>query len=165
MISPFPPVRNEESTYSIFSRLQFELHPPNFEFMGTLLFNRKFEVGRLNFQGSFDYLCSNLTFKFTSEIFLHNNTIYPFFIPFLSTEKQKKALEYFKGDYPDKINKCLRISDITKTKTYIRVCKECIKEDFKIYGEPYYRRQHEIELNRMCSKHKVPLYEYNIFPY
>jgi len=66
MISNFPQVRDEESTYSIFSRLQFALHPPNFEVMGTMLFNRKFEVGRLNFQGSFDYLCSNLTSKFTS---------------------------------------------------------------------------------------------------
>ncbi|MCB2290142.1 TnsD family transposase [Clostridium sp. CS001] len=103
--------------------------------------------------------------NFTSESFLNNNTIYPLFMPFLTTEKQEKALAYFKGDYADKINKCLRISDITKTKTYIRVCKECIKEDFNIYGEPYYRRQHEIELNRMCYKHKVPLYEYNIFPY
>ncbi|MBU3216860.1 TnsD family transposase [Clostridium estertheticum] len=165
MLSYFPQVRDEESTYSIFSRLQFALQPPNFEVMGTMLFNRKFEVGRLNFQGCFDHLCSNLPSNFTSENFFYNNTIYPLYIPFISTEKQDKALEYFKGDYPDKINKCLRISDITRTKTYIRFCKECIKEDFKIYGEPYYRRQHEIELNRMCYKHKVPLYEYNIFPY
>jgi rubredoxin len=165
MLSNFPQVRDEESTYSVFSRLQFALQPPNFEVMGTMLFNRKFEVGRLNFQGSFDYLCSNLPSNFTSENFFYNNTIFPLYIPFISAEKQEKAIEYFKGDYSDKINKCLRISDITKTKTYIRVCKECIKEDFKIYGEPYYRRQHEIELNRMCYKHKVPLYEYNIFPY
>lgn len=165
MLSYFPQIRNEESTYSIFSRFQFATQPPNFEVMVIMLFNRKFEVGRLNFQGSFDYLCNNLPSNFTSESFLYNNTIYPLFIPFLSTEKQEKALEYFKGDYADKINKCLRISYMTKTKTYIRVCKECIKEDFNIYGEPYYRRQHEIELNRMCYKHKVPLYEYNIFPY
>ncbi|HEY8891407.1 MAG TPA: TnsD family Tn7-like transposition protein [Clostridium sp.] len=165
MLSYFPQIRDEESTYSIFSRLQFAMQPPNFEVMGTMLFNRKFEVGRLNFQGSFDYLCNNLPSKFTSEIFFYNNTIYPLFIPFLSTQKQEKTLEYFKGDYPDKTNKCLRISDITKTKTYIRVCKKCIIEDINTYGEPYYRRQHEIKLNRMCYKHKVPLYEHTIFPY
>lgn len=165
MISYFPQIRPEESTYSIFSRLQFILQPPNFEAMGKLLFNRKFEVGRLNFQGSFDYLCSNLPFNITSEDFLLNNTIYPIFMPFLSIEKQRKALTYFKGDYPDKINKCLRVSNITNKKTFIRVCKECIKEDFNKYGEPYYRRQHEIDMNRMCCKHKVPLYEYTIFPY
>lgn len=145
--------------------MQFTLQPPNFEVMGTMFFNRKFEVGRLNFQGSFDYLCNNLPSTFTSENFLYNNTIFPLFIPFISKEKQEKAIEYFKGDYPDKINKCLRISDITKTKTYIRVCKECIKEDLATYGEPYFRRQHEIELNKMCYKHKTPLYEYTIFPY
>jgi hypothetical protein len=165
MLSHFPKIKVEESIYSIFSRLQFALQLPNFEVMGTMLFNRKFEVGRLNFQGSFDYLCSNLPSNYTSEYFLYNNTIYPLFIPFLSIEKQENVLKYFKGDYPDKINKCLRISDITKTRTYIRVCKNCIEEDFYIYGEPYYRRQHEIELNRMCYKHKVPLYEYTIFPY
>ncbi|MBU3114482.1 TniQ family protein [Clostridium lacusfryxellense] len=142
MLSYFPQIRDEESTYSIFSRMQFAMQPPNFEVMGKMLFNRKFEVGRLNFQGSFDYLCNNLPSDFTSEMFFYNNTIYPLFVPFLSTKKQEKALEYFKGDYPDKLNKCLRISDITKTKTYIRVCKECIKEDFDIYGEPYCRRQH-----------------------
>ncbi|HAR84951.1 MAG TPA: hypothetical protein DCR69_04410 [Clostridium sp.] len=165
MLLYFPQIRYEESTYSVFSRLQFALQPPNLEVMGTMLFNRKFEVGRLNFQGSFDYLCSNLPSNFISENFFYNNTIYPLFIPFITTKKQENALTYFNGDYPDKINKCLRISDITKAKTYIRVCKECIKEDFNIYGEPYYRRQHEIELNRICYKHKIPLYEYTIFPY
>ncbi|MCB2290139.1 hypothetical protein LGK97_10195 [Clostridium sp. CS001] len=60
MLSYFPQIRDEESTYSIFSRLQFAMQPPNFEVMGIMLFNRKFEVGRLNFQGSFDYLCNNL---------------------------------------------------------------------------------------------------------
>jgi hypothetical protein len=145
--------------------MQFALQPPNFEVMGTMLFNRKFEVGRLNFQGSFNYLCNNLPSTFTSESFLYSNTIFPLFIPFISKEKHEKSIEYFKGDYPDKINKCLRISDITKAKTFIRICKECIKEDFNTYGEPYFRRQHEIELNRMCYKHKIPLYEYTIFPY
>jgi hypothetical protein len=165
MFSYFPQIRDQESTYSIFSRLQFALQPPNYEIMGNMLFNRRFEVGRLNFQGSFDYLCSNLPSRFTSELFFYNNTIFPLFIPFISYDKHKKALGYFKGNYPDKISKFLSISDIINKKKYIRVCKECIKDDFTIYGEPYYRRQHEIELNRMCYKHKCPLYEYIIFPY
>ncbi len=61
--------------------MQFALHPPNLEVMGAMLFNKKFEVGRLNFQGSFDYLCCNLTSNFTSENFFYNNTIFPLFIP------------------------------------------------------------------------------------
>lgn len=165
MLSHFPQVRDEESTYSIFSRLQFALQPPDLQIMGSILFNKTFEVGRLNFQGSFDYLCSNLPSKFTTDYFLHNNTIFPLFIPFLSIEKQEKAVKYFKGDYPNRINECLQIGDIVKNRTYIRICKECIKEDLNIYGEPYYRRQHEIELYRVCYKHKTPLYEYTIFPY
>jgi len=162
MISHFPQIRNEESTYSIFSRLQFAIQPLSIKIMGTMLFNRNTEVGRLNFQGSFDYLCNNLPPKFTSELFFYNNTIYPLFIAFISTEKQERALEYFKGNYPDKTNKCLTISNVNRNRSYIRICKECIKEDFNFYGEPYYRRQHEIELNRMCYKHKVPLYEYTL---
>ncbi len=165
MLSYFPQVRNEESTYSIFSRMQFAIQPLNVRIMGTMLFNNSMEVGRLNFQSNFDYLCNNLPLDFTSQKFLHYNTIYPLFKPFLSTEKQEKALKYFKGNYPSKINSCLQIGEITKGRSYIRVCKECIKEDLNIYGEPYYRRQHEIELNRVCNKHLIPLYEYNIFPY
>ncbi|MBU3199499.1 TnsD family transposase [Clostridium estertheticum] len=163
MLSHFPQIRDEESTYSIFSRLQFAMQPLRLKIMGTVLFNRSYEVGRFNFQCSFDYLCNNLPPKFTSESFLYNNTIYPLFLAFITTEKQEKSLEYFKGTYPDKINKCLVVNNITKKRTYIRVCKECIKEDFKIYGEPYFRRQHEIELNRMCYKHKSPLYEYAMY--
>lgn len=162
MLSYFPQVRPNESTYSIFARLQFALQPPNFFIMGTLLFNRKYEVGRLNFQNSFDYLCSNLPSKFTSETFFYNNTIYPLFIPFLSIEKQEQAFTYFRGEYPDKTQRCLTITNIDNNMKFIRVCKQCIKEDFDKYGEPYYRRQHEIELNRMCYKHKTPLYEYSI---
>lgn len=166
MFSYFPQIRDEESTYSIFSRLQFALQPPDLRFMGRMLFDNGYEVGRLNFQSSFDYLCSNLPSKFTPEKFLYNNTIYPIFIPFLSLERQEKSLKYFKGRYPNKINaSCIKISTITRMKTYIRVCKECVREDFYNYGEPYYRRQHEIEINRMCYKHKIPLYEYTIFPY
>lgn len=133
--------------------------------MGNILFGKKFEVGRLNFQGSFDHLCSQLPSSLTPEIFLYSHTIYPLFIPFISKEKQLRAMELFKGDYPDKMQKCLKISEVTNKRTYIRVCKECIKEDFKIYGEPYYRRAHEICLNYMCDKHRIPLYEYEIFPY
>ena len=162
MLSHFPQIRDDESTYSIFSRLQFAIQPRSLEIMGTMLFNRNTEVGRLNFQSSFDYLCNNLPLKFSSELFFYNNTIYPLFISFISTQKQEKALEYFKGDYPDKIKRCLNIGNITRNRPYIRVCKECIKEDFNIYGEPYFRRQHEIEINRMCYKHKVALYEYTL---
>lgn len=165
MLSYFPQVRDEESTYSIFSRFQFALQPPDLRTIGKMLFDRNLEVGRLNFQSYFDYLCNNLSYKFTSERFLYENTIYPLFIPFISTEKQERALKYFKGNYPNKINACLQANDITNSRTYIRICRECIKEDFNIYGEPYYRRQHEIELNRLCYKHKIPLHEYNIFPY
>ncbi|HAR84952.1 MAG TPA: hypothetical protein DCR69_04415 [Clostridium sp.] len=165
MLSYFPQIRNEESTYSIFSRLQFALQPHSMQIMGKLLFDKNTEVGRLNFQGSFDYLCNNLPLEFTSESFLHNNTIYPFLMLFLSTQKQERALTYFKANNPKKLSSCLKLSCISNRRTYIRVCRECIKEDFNLYGEPYYRRQHEIELNRMCHKHRVPLYEYTIFPY
>jgi transposase-like protein len=165
MLSYFPQIRDEESTYSILARLQLALQPPNFELLGNMLFGRKTEVGRLNFQGSFDYLCGNLPASFTPETFLYKNTIYPLFTPFISEEKQMSAIEYFKGAYPDKLHKCLKISEVTRTRTYIRVCKECVNEDFKTYGEPYYHRQHEIALNCMCHKHRIPLYEYEIFPY
>lgn len=130
-----------------------------------MLFNRKFEVGRLNFQGSFDFLCNQLPHTYNLEMFLYNNTIFPLCIPFTDKDKQDKAINYFKGDYPDKIQKCLNVSEITQNRTYIRICKECAKEDLKNYGEAFYRRQHEIELNRMCAKHRTPLYEYVIFPY
>lgn len=162
MISQFPQIRDEESTYSIFARLQFALQPINLHFMGKLLFNKSCEVGKLNFQGSFDYLCNNLPSKLTPEDFFYNNTIYPLFIPFLSKLKQEKALEAFKCNSPDKINRYLTISNINGNRPYIRICKECIKEDFNYYGEPFYRRQHEIELNRMCYKHEIPLYEYTL---
>lgn len=165
MLSYFPQIRDEESTYSIFSRMQFALHPPNYYVMGNLLFNNREEAGRLNFQSSFDYLCSNLPPKFTPEKFLYNNTIYPLFIPFLSTEKQEKALYFFKSNCPNRIQRWLAINIIDGKRKYIRVCKECIKDDFYIYGEPFYRRQHEIELNRICYKHKIPLYEYTIPKY
>lgn len=165
MLSYFPEIRDEESSYSIFSRLQFALQPPNLEIMGNMLFGKKFEVGRLNFQGSFDFLCKQLPTGYTSEKFLYNNTIFPVYIPFTNKEKQNNAIHYFKGDYADKTQKCLHLSEITKNRTYLRFCKECITEDLENYGEPFYRRQHEIEINRMCSKHKTPLYEYTIFPY
>lgn len=165
MLSYFPQIREDESTYSIFSRLQFDLQPPNFEVMGKMLFNKKSEVGRLNFQGSFDFLCTQLPSSYTSEYFLFNNTIFPIYIPFINKEKISQVINYFKGDYADKVQKCLNLSLITQKREYIRVCKKCVEEDLKIYGEPYYRRQHEIELNRMCAKHRIPLLEYTIFPY
>jgi hypothetical protein len=165
MFSHFPQIRDQESTYSIFSRLQFAIQPSNTNTMGIMIFNRKNEIGSLNFQGSLDYLCSNLPSKFTIESFIINNTIFPIFMPFSSTEQQNISLELFKGDSINKINNHLKIKYITNAKRFIRVCKECIKEDFNIYGEPYYRRQHEIELNRVCYKHKIPLWEYTIFPY
>lgn len=165
MLSYFPQIRDNESTYSIFSRLQFNIHPLNYEIMGKMIFGRRFEVGRLNFQGSFGYLCKNLPSYFTPEMFLQKHTIYPLFIPFITEKKQNQAKKYFIGNYPDKINKCLYISQVTRKRTFIRICKECAKEDFLNYGEPLYRRQHEIELNRMCLKHKIPLNEYIIFPY
>lgn len=57
------------------------------------------------------------------------------------------------------------LSEITKNRAYLRFCKEYITEDLENYGDPFYRRQNEIEISRMCSKHKTPLYEYAIFPY
>lgn len=161
----FPEIRSGESIYSILSRIQFALQPPNYEVLGKMLFGRRFETGRLNFQTSFDFLCSNLPKYYTPENFLYNNTILPYYLPFITDEKKDTVLNYFKGNYPDRIQKCLGISEITGKRAYIRICKECVREDFTKYGEPFYRRQHEIEINRICSVHKVPLYECEIFPY
>lgn len=38
-------------------------------------------------------------------------------------------------------------------------CPECVKEDRKTYGEPYYRVQHQIPIITACSKHRCRLKE------
>ncbi len=97
--------------------------------------------------------------KYTSEYFIYNHTLFPFYTAFLPSKRAGEIkLSMKSGEGAISYMKTGLISNSIELNKYFRLCPECFEEDIKQYGEPYWHRIHQITGAFVCPKHKRPLY-------
>lgn len=122
------------------------------------LFGSRNITSNINFITNLDKLISNLPIgtKYTAEEFVFNNTLIPLFTPFLSQQNYNIVLAIIKNG--NSSNQKYRLGSfgtkILRPK-YLRFCPECAREDYNLYGELYWHRNHQIAVTLLCPKHKV----------
>jgi hypothetical protein len=114
------------------------------------------------FPCNFNYFKSKLPneSQIKLERLLNDNTFFPLFEPFITSNKYNVLLKSIRQD---KGNKKLNLGNLFGMKQdriisdKLRYCSQCIYEDDKKYGEVYTRRMHQIDFFNNCYIHGSPL--------
>ena len=155
---PYP----DELIYSAISRYHF--YSSNISFVETLeeLFQSRSIVPSIEFGSHFSILVQNLGSNYSVESLLANNTIYPYFAPFTTVERQKKVFEDVHTNGQG-IHGRLGISGgKIPRKQGLYYCSMCADNDIKIYDEPYIHREHQLQGIDYCPHHELMLKKYPV---
>jgi hypothetical protein len=145
MIGFFPTPYQDELLYSILARYYFWSANTSPKVALRELFGKTTTIATFDLPSNLENLIKNLTIgsRHTVDSFIQRNTLYPFYSPFLSSEK---------SDIHSRTG--IIASSIPQIK-FFRFCQLCLQEDIKINGEPYWHRLHQIPGVLICSKHQI----------
>lgn len=163
----FPTPYPDETLYSVICR--YDLLTGRNSFRGTSedLFGRR---NNLNSEipqciGSL-VKCIPAKTGLSTEYFIQNTTMYPYFKPFISKERDAVFREYMTAEVGSGESKyfLLGIGKLRYPKnTHLKFCEECWQEDVKKYGEPYWHRMHQLPGVLVCPIHKRVLMNSTVF--
>lgn len=160
MIGFFPAPYPDELLYSVVAR--YYVWSANLSPKAALqeLFGKTTAIATFDLPSHLTSLISNLPrgSKHTAESLIRQNTLFPFYAPFLPLERSQAVFASMCGDYSGDIHTRVGImaSAIPQIE-FFRFCPLCVREDTEEYGEPYWHRVHQIAGVLICPQHRVCL--------
>lgn len=154
---PYP----DELLYSSIAR--YHKYIGNLNLFNTLedLFDCKTIVPNIYLASNLDRLCDKLGKEYTSEYIIKNHTIFPYYKPFLPSDRQSKMISQMKNGKCEGIYNMLGSTSggICNDGT-IKYCSECATNDINKYGEAYIHREHQLQGILLCPHHPKELFSY-----
>jgi len=98
--------------------------------------------------------------EITPDYIINKMTIFPLFKPFMPIERANTVKKGMADGGLGSIHAKIRPNSgqiFLKEGRVIKVCKACLKNDEKDYGEAYLHRIHQVPGNFLCIKHNTPL--------
>lgn len=124
------------------------------------LYRSKGENINISYPVNLSFLCSQIpsSFNISPDDIIKNNTLFPFFQPFLPKNIADLVLKGMKGKTNFHLNDMMGANSIDLfTDNIVKICKKCVKEDIANIGEGYIHRTHQIPGCFICNKHHIPL--------
>lgn len=98
---------------------------------------------------------------FTNEEFIQKHTLYPFYTAFAPEKSRVKIMEsMIRGNSTKRWGLIGGLYKSVCEVEHLRFCPECMLEDVKEHGEPYWHRNHQVAGVVVCHKHQVSLLEH-----
>lgn len=152
----------DEMVYSVVARLRVHYAIQSPKFLLELLYKNRGVSASVSFPNKLEVLFSQLeigTGFYLHEI-LHQHTMLPLFIPFVSQKQRNKLINQMNsGD----ASGCSVLSGMAASKiprlNVLRYCPECAVEQRRKYGEAYWQRTHQIAPIEFCATHNARLIE------
>ena len=89
---------------------------------------------------------------------IQNHTLYPAFFAFIPGDRQKQIVQSAYGNNAGNIHTRLGIcASSIKPPKYLRMCKECKREQHEQLGETYWQRSLQMPGVMFCPHHELPL--------
>lgn len=162
MICYFPTPYENELLYSIVARYHYHSgHKSKRETLLRLLGSgaKKFDVDAPSGVNLIVEKLKGISKGLTSDYFIENHSILPFFRQFIESNCYHKILLKVKGQsgvsYGTRIIR--ELDDDVKRKEHIYFCRKCLKDQFEMYGEGFWNRFHQVPGVLVCTKHKICL--------
>lgn len=94
----------------------------------------------------------------TVEQLIENHTLFPYYRSYLTYKEQTALKNFMVGK---KVRSIALLAKIPKLELYnpshLKYCSLCLEEDFKIYGETYWHRSHQMPGVKICLIHDQQL--------
>jgi hypothetical protein len=156
--NPYP----DELVYSAVARYHY--YTGNLDLKDTLeeVFGSRNVIPSVGISANLEAFVNRIGGVYTIELILQNHTIYPYYAPFLSSDKQQLLVSDAAGQGQAMYTRLGVVAGGLCKKEDLFYCSACAKEDIVQYGETYIHRQHQVEGIFYCGKHSLALKEYPI---
>ncbi len=94
------------------------------------------------------------------ELILGDYTVYPYYSPFLTEERQIQIINHSNGDGKGLYSALGMSAGGICRKNGIYYCSLCAKEDINSFGEPFIHREHQLQGIDYCGYHSLKLRKY-----
>ena len=163
MIDFFTDPYKDELIYSAIARYHF--YSGNIDFRDTIeeCFGKRTMVPTLLLGCRLDYLVNELGNDYTSQKIIDENTIFPYYAPFVDQKRKNEILDHIKFQGSSTIYTELGIlAGAICRKDDIYYCPICAKVEINKCGEAYIHREHQLEGIFICPHHGVLLEKYKV---
>lgn len=150
----------DELVYSSIARYHF--YSGNINLKDTLeeLFRSRTVGASVLFGSRFTILAEQMGRNYSVESLLNNHTIYPYYAPFISVQRQQEAISKIKVKGNGLYWSLGMASGGICRKDGLYYCSLCANEDIEKYGEPYIHREHQLQGIEYCGQHETQLKKY-----
>jgi hypothetical protein len=153
---PYP----DELIYSAIARYHF--YSGNIDCKDTLeeVFQSRSVIPSVEIGSHFHALAGQMGNHFSVENLLAKHTIYPFYAPFLSKQRQQEITQDVQGDGKGLYTRLGMVAGSICKKDGLFYCPQCAQADIEKYGEPYIHREHQLQGIDLCAHHLMQLKRY-----
>lgn len=153
---PYP----DELIYSAIARYNF--YSGNIDYKDTLeeVFQNRSVIPSVEIGSHFHALSQQMGNHFSVKNLLAKHTIYPFYAPFLSKQRQQEIMHDVQGDGKGLYTRLGMVAGGICKKNGLYYCPQCALADIDKYGEPYLHREHQLQGIDLCAHHYLQLREY-----
>ncbi|HSB92884.1 MAG TPA: TnsD family Tn7-like transposition protein [Flavitalea sp.] len=160
MLPYFPTPYQDELHYSVIARYGVHCGVTSSKELLRDLFHQANVSAVMDFPGHLKTFtqCLGAACSLSTDDWIQYHTLYPAFLAFIPGNRQKMLVKSACGDNAGNIHTRLGIcaSSIRPTK-YLRVCKECQREQRERFGEVYWQRSLQMPGVIFCPHHEIPL--------
>lgn len=152
----------DELVYSAIARYHF--YSGNIDTNDTIeeLFRSRTVTASVEIGSRFTILAEQLGSNYSVESLLAGHTIYPYYAPFLSAQRQQEVLSDVKGIGNGLYGRLGMTGGGICRKYGLYYCSLCAIEDVEKYGESYIHREHQLQGIEYCAHHETKLKKYAI---
>lgn len=162
MLPFFTEPYQDELLYSAISRYHF--YSCNIDCKDTLeeLFQNRNVIPSIEIGSHLNILSKQIGANCSVQDLLLKHTIYPFYAPFLSQNRQLEILKDVQNDGKGLYTRLGMVAGSICKKNGLFYCPICAQEDIKKYGEPFIHREHQLQGINLCAHHHIQLKKYKI---
>jgi hypothetical protein len=158
MLSFFPDPYPDELLYSVCARYNDRLKYPNQRTVIQEFFDSTQAQATVDFPNRLDSLVASLPpfHQYTSDRFIDDHTLFPFYAPFLPPQRVKIARDEMKGSGSNRVRWRLAVNiGRLKRPSHLRFCPSCVDEDRNKVHKTYWHRVHQLTGINVCPVHAV----------
>ncbi len=162
MLSFFTDPYPDELIYSAVARYHF--YSGNIDCKDTLeeVFQSRSVIPSVEIGSHLSVLAEQLGSNYSVESLLAKHTIYPYYSPFLSKQRQQELLQDVQGDGKGLYTRLGMVAGGICKRNRLYYCPECAANDIEQHGEPYIHREHQLQGIDFCAHHELKLKKYPV---
>ncbi|NBD25635.1 TnsD family Tn7-like transposition protein [Paenibacillus glycinis] len=160
MMNFLPTLYEDELLYSVISRYKQMCGIVSKIALAKDLFSEKTFFTSILFPQHLNKLIKNFppNADIGLEELIQKHTMFNFYTAYLSKELTRKIFDGMANGRGSGIENLAGLAGSrVKLNEYLKYCPECVKEQLETFGQPYWKRSHQIVGALYCLKHEIPL--------